>query len=345
MRKILALVFGIAIGAEAHGSALTIREIKLGSSRAIEIQFDGTPAKGALSVEYIRDIVQFSIQDATVYPARILHSEGSSSSAQSFSKIFAYQYAPNLVRVRISVNGKADQFQGKLKWEQKGQNLVIQFPEIEGVILESKLLEKVLEKTKAPDTAGKTESTLKFKKEKIAGGHEGPSPLRFILAMLLVVGGLGLVLLYVKKSKKSGSQAKKIGDSWISNLLTGSKKDRSVIEVIAVHSLGPKQSITIVRIRDQQFVLGVTEGNIQLITQLEGDEDYNSSVEMLEDPKIVDSLGKIFGEKPKVLPTIFPPVKSPTRSTTFDSHVRTAQALSVRDEIKQRLQGMQGTRN
>jgi hypothetical protein len=116
--------------------------------------------------------------------------------------------------------------------------------------------------------------------------------------MFLVVGGLGMVLLYVK-SRKKGAQGQKSGDSWWSQVLAGGKKNQSYIEVIASHALGPKQSITVVRIKDQKFVLGVTQDSVQLITQLDADE---ADLDVLEDPKVADSIGKLFGAKPKSVP-------------------------------------------
>jgi flagellar biogenesis protein FliO len=210
----------------------------------------------------------------------------------------------------------------------------------------------------------------------LGGAPKGASPLRAFLAMFLVVGGLGLVLFYVKK-KKGSAQAKKVGDSWISNLLGGSKKQKAMIELIATYPLGPKQSITVVRIRGQQLVLGVTEGNVQLITQLDSDDD----VDVMDDPKVADSIGKIFGGKPAVMahpasqkaPAPRAPVQNPINdavTASFGNMLKNSSGAgaivarnayqsqqpriqvaasdqapatlqsSVRNQIKQRLQGM-----
>jgi flagellar biogenesis protein FliO len=126
--------------------------------------------------------------------------------------------------------------------------------------------------------------------------------------MFLIVGGLGMVLLYVKK-KAGSAQAKRVGDSWLSGILSGNKKSKAFIEVVANHAIGPKQSITIVRIKEQQFVLGVTQDSVQLITQLDSEE---ADMELLEDPKVADSIGKMFGSKIKQEPRINP-------AATFDS--------------------------
>jgi flagellar biogenesis protein FliO len=375
MRKYLGLVtrlvVGVAISSSALANSLTVRDIKLLGQGKIEIQLDGAPTKGALDIEFVRDIVQFSIQNATIYPAKILHS-GEDDAA--FSKVFAYQYAPNLVRVRFSVEGRADQFQGKVKWKQEGKLLTVSFPE--GIAKaapkketeskhEQSLLAKVLgqskedvkvekiedaqvvspKKSEAAKAEAKADARAEAKAEtvkaeaakedpskmsdyekaeaqpifktdkrkgttevRLGGAPKGPSPIRSFLAMLCVVGGLGIVLLYVKK-KKGSAQAKKVGDSWISNLLSGSKKPKALIEIVANHPLGPKQSITVVRIRGQQLVLGVTEGNVQLITQLDSDDE----IDVMDDPKVADSIGKMFGGKPTV-ERVAPQAKAPVRT-------------------------------
>jgi flagellar biogenesis protein FliO len=299
-------------------SSLTIRDIQVKGNQ-VEIQLDGNVSKGSVDLDYVRDIVQFSIQNSTIYPAKILHSDN-----QAFTKVFAYQYAPSLVRVRFSVEGQADAYRGKVKWQQQGKLIIITFPDnkvVAKVDNEKSLLAKVLgtankdepkaEVVKvepAPEAKAdsKTEKTLganndlnsKKKAPQLGGTKSGPSAFRSFLAMFLVVGGLGVVLFYVKR--KQGGQAKRVGNSWLSNLLPeGMRKQKSLIEVIAQHPLGPKQSITVIRIRGQQFVLGVTQDNVQLISQLDVDE---AELDLLEDPAVAASIGKMFGGKPRVEP-------------------------------------------
>jgi flagellar biogenesis protein FliO len=378
------LVWGMfAIFAQsAFSSSLTVRDIVPEGNGKARIILDGVAPKGSINLEYVRDIVQFSIQNSTIYPAKIVHAEG--AGAQAFNKIFAYQYAPNLVRVRFSVDGKADQYQGKVRVETKGKVLEISFPSPVAQAQkndehEKSLIAKVLGQSSAPKveespkTEEKPKAEEKLKAEErtkvrignqakpveLGGRTRGPSVFRSLFAMFLIVGGLGLVLLYLKK-KGRGTQAKRVGDSWISGFLPGGKKQKAFIEVMANHALGPKQSITVVRIRGQQFVLGVTQDSVQLITQLDSDE---ADLDLLDDPKVADSIGRMFGS----------PVKSEkTSNSAFDSILKGSagagaivarnayqnQAASnasgpsipmtssfssgpgVRDQIKKRLQGM-----
>src|ERR1035437_7139671 len=81
----------------AHAGSITIRSVESKGNNT-EILLDSSVDKNSVQVDYVRDIVQFSISNATIYPAKMLHAERA-----AFSKIFAYQYSPSLVRVRFSV--------------------------------------------------------------------------------------------------------------------------------------------------------------------------------------------------------------------------------------------------
>jgi flagellar biogenesis protein FliO len=441
--RVFTLISLFGISGNAFAASLTVRDIVLGGKNQIEIRLDGIATKNAMDIDYVRDIVQFSIQNATIYPAKILHADN-----QAFSKVFAYQYSPNLVRVRFSVDGKADSFNGKVKWQQKGKSIFVNFP-AEVVVAplkddssnERSLLAKVLGQDKReavkveeikPEVEAKEERAqeAKMKQEvtaqKISGDAEknentdateikispeksihlggsknlstaslggqkgGTSAFRSFLAMFCVVGGLGLVLIYVKR-KQGTVQAKRVGDNWLSNLLPQSmRKQRSLIEVMGTHSLGAKQSIVVIRIKGQQMVLGVTQDNVQLITQLEADE---SDLDLLDDPAVAATIGKMFGGAPTVAPVVnmpkaiqtnasfnsllkgstgagaiiarnayqnqntarngtftpsSPPAITPTLATATQNFANTvqeinpvrAQANSIRNQIKQRLEGM-----
>ncbi|NDG85504.1 MAG: hypothetical protein EBX52_10800, partial [Proteobacteria bacterium] len=341
--KIWVLVAGCLLTRlPVFAGSLTVRNIELQGGGVARILLDTVPPKGAVNLEFVRDNVQLTILNSTIYPAKILHAD--SSDAQAFSKVFAYQYAPNLVRVRFSVEGRADRYQGKVKIENKGRGIVIAFPApiaggaVAGEEHERSLLDKVLAKagevkpfaaspektvekisakeiekesfeqetaSKARDEKAREEKPREEKSKapaakglELGGKPHGPSTLRSLLSMFLVVGGLGMILIYLKR-KKGVNQAKRVGDSWITNLFAGGKKDKPYIEVLANHALGPKQSITVVRIKEQQFVLGVTQDSVQLITQLDSDD---ADFDLLEDPKVADSIGRMFGAKVSAKP-------------------------------------------
>jgi len=373
----------------AYAGSTTIRSVESKGNNT-EILLDSSVDKSSVQIDYVRDIVQFSISNATIYPAKMLHSEHA-----AFSKVFAYQYSPSLVRIRFSVENNAEQFRNKVKWTVDGKRILIQFsapaaapaPAVAQADNEKSLLEKVtraVTKSEAPskiENVARNESKSKEevtneshplalvgtgkKPIKLAGAKPGPSVFRSFLAMFLVVGGLGLILLYVKRRNTGGIQAKKAGSSWISNLLPQNRKQKPIMEVVATHVLGPKQSIVVMKIRGQQFVLAVTAENIQLITQLDADE---SELGLLDDPKVAASIGKMFGvEKSAKSPVVSSDASfnsmlkgstgagaiiarnayadnSPAPTSSINTNTAVRPGVSVggaRDLIRRRLEGLQ----
>ncbi len=404
-------------GLDANAGSVTLRDIVLKPGSA-ELLLDTEVDRKSIEVDYVRDIVQFSISNATIYPARMLHAEKS-----PYSKVFAYQYSPNLVRVRFTVDHSAEKFKNKVKWVMDGKRLNIVFPagikttdkddekslldKITGVVTgnesanskadEKKLAEekkaaeekKLAEEKKAAEEKKLAEEKKASeekseggaltgngrKQAKLAGKSAGPSATRSFLAMVLVLGGLGLVLIYVKRRGAAGPQAKKVGNNWISGILGQNRKQKQIIEMVATHVLGPKQSVVVMKIRGQQFVLAVTAENIQLITQLDADE---SDLDLLDDPKVAASIGKMFGvnKEPQIEPvkTVVAPVvgtaaaAGATSEASFNSYLKTSTGAgaiiarnayatngnpsiqnpapqstvnSARDQIRRRLENMQ----
>ncbi|MBS1958661.1 MAG: flagellar biosynthetic protein FliO [Bdellovibrionales bacterium] len=314
---VFAFLVGLLTYQSVFAGTQTIREITLAGDNGIEIQFDSPISKKMLDYDYVRDIAQLTIRNATIYPARILHPE-----KKTFNKVFAYQYAPSLVRVRFNVEGQASQFQGKIISKIDGNRLTVKFPlatVAAPVVAEEKsakkdddsndraLLDKVLassddkdEKPVKEEKKSKTEKSLTGNKKSnspaasLGGAKPGQSVFRSIMAMALIVGGLGLVLVWVKRKKTA--QATRVGNGWLSSLIPqGMRKQKSLIEVVGQQALGPKQSITVVRIRGQQFVLGVSQDSVHLISQIDSNED---EVGLLDDPAVAAGLGKMFGSTP-----------------------------------------------
>jgi len=311
MRNLIIAGCAVLVSWNASAASVTVREVELKGNNT-EILLDSAVDKASVQVDFVRDVVQFSINNATIYPAKMLHADQA-----AFSKVFAYQYSPSLVRVRFSVENNAEQFKNKIKWGVDGKKLTIQFSAPVAAApadQERSLLQKITGENKVIAEAKKEEPKKEEikkeeikkevaaeshplnlggnKKVKLAGAKSGPSAFRSFLAMFLVVGGLGLVLLYVKRKNSGGPQAKKAGGNWLSNLVTKNTKQKAMMEVVATHVLGPKQSIVVMKIRGQQFVLAVTAENIQLITQLDADE---AELDLLDDPKVAASIGKMFG--------------------------------------------------
>jgi flagellar biogenesis protein FliO len=105
---------------DAYASITTLKQVQISNGSQIDLLFDGKVQKGQVRTEFINDIIQLSIQDVSVYPAKI-----SSVNGGNLTKIFAYQYAPKLVRCRLTVKGKAEDYKDKLEIKAGGKILTV----------------------------------------------------------------------------------------------------------------------------------------------------------------------------------------------------------------------------
>jgi flagellar biogenesis protein FliO len=101
-----------------------LKQVQVSGNARVDLLFDGKISRSQIKTEFFNDIIQLSLTDAAVYPAKI-----SSVSGGELTKVFAYQYAPKLVRCRLSVKGKAEDFKSRLIIDQKGNVLTIHFDE------------------------------------------------------------------------------------------------------------------------------------------------------------------------------------------------------------------------
>ncbi len=118
MTGAVALAAGLLIGSSAI-AAVNLKKVQVDGSQ-VDLLFDGKVAAGQIQTEFFKDIVQISINDASVYPAKI-----TSVSGMDLTKVFAYQYAPKLVRCRLSVKGKAEDYQRRVQVVPKGKIITV----------------------------------------------------------------------------------------------------------------------------------------------------------------------------------------------------------------------------
>jgi flagellar biogenesis protein FliO len=119
---VVACVFAsVAVALPSEAKALTIlKQVQVANGSEISLLFDGKIDKKQIRTEFFNDIIQLNLTDVSVYPAKI-----SSVGGAALTKIFAYQYAPKLVRCRLSVKGKADDFKNRLVVTPNGKILTI----------------------------------------------------------------------------------------------------------------------------------------------------------------------------------------------------------------------------
>ncbi|MFL5815739.1 MAG: flagellar biosynthetic protein FliO [Bdellovibrionia bacterium] len=103
---------------QAFAAMTTLKQVQVSNGSQIDLLFDGKVGKSQARTEFFNDVIQISLNDVSVYPAKI-----SSVNGGPLVKIFAYQYAPKLVRCRLTVNGKAEDYKDRLQIVTNGKVL------------------------------------------------------------------------------------------------------------------------------------------------------------------------------------------------------------------------------
>lgn len=148
-----AAALGAQLSATEAFATTALKQVQVSNGSQIDLLFDGKVSRNQIKTEFFNDIIQISLTDVSVYPAKI-----SSVNGGSLTKIFAYQYAPKLVRCRLSVKGKAEDYRNRLVLDSgsggpNGKILTIRFRGAESKPVESaknvdtdeqKLLEHVM---------------------------------------------------------------------------------------------------------------------------------------------------------------------------------------------------------
>ncbi|MEK6706288.1 MAG: flagellar biosynthetic protein FliO [Bdellovibrionota bacterium] len=325
---------GVIAGAGDAHAAVGLKQVQVanGSNNGtqVDLLFDGKISKGQIKTEFLNDVIQLSLSDVSVYPAKILSVNG-----QNLVKVFAYQYAPNIVRCRLTVNGKSDQYKNKFRISAGGASGKIVTISLQPrsnhasdkVVMsasqamrstpsgaggsnaqEKELLEHVLkgsqkasppkEQSAAPvTTLAKPENKLdkqpKSKNEERLGRAEKKSEkrgLKMILRLAAVLVAFVAIAFVVRRYFRRSSDKLR---GRLSKLI---KKRTKMIEVLATHYLGPKKSIAIVKVAGRVLVLGVTNDNINLIQSLNG-EGLNNEPNNIDDERdgADPSFGNSFG--------------------------------------------------
>lgn len=290
-----------ALGADKSG--INIKQVQVGDNSRVDLLLDNKISDAQIRTEYINDIIQLSLSNTSVYPAKI-----SSVSGQDLTKIFVYQYAPGLVRVRLTVKGKAESYQGKLSVKPNGKMLTVSLAGaadqvvtkaaqtrkkaeaapattdaeeralLDRILNSDRPAEKVAEKQqeKAPEKIVEKAAAAPFEqpvrkasnsKGSLGRTDELINPWKALTSFVMVMLLVGACFFGLRKfaSLKSNNGA-------LGRLITKSLgRPAKMIDVVATHYLGPKKSIHVVKVAGRTLVLGVSDGSINLITEFAGD--------------------------------------------------------------------------
>ncbi len=290
MRFMKSVIFGILLAffsANTSFAMTVLKQVQVTPSGAsgtqVDLLFDGKIRKNQISTEYINNIVQINLNDVAVYPAKIANVH-----AGDVTKIFAYQYSPNLVRCRLTVNGKADNYRGKIKINPSGKILTIQFASQAASQAESlsdgerAILDRVLSSKPVVRVAAAAEpahapvkqtialgKTVKPTSPSLASGKPMPGFFQMFWKLLFVLAVFGMAVVAMKRFKiGKDTLSKGLGRAF------GGKE--KMIEVLATHYLGPKKNIAVIRVFGRKLVIGITNESINLIARLDHEEEVDT---------------------------------------------------------------------
>ncbi len=310
-KKIFLCMIGTAMLPALALGAINLKKVSIVDGSQIELLFDGKVEPGQVKTEFVRDNIQLSLSNTSVYPAKVSMVSGS-----DLTKVFAYQYAPSLVRARFSVKGEASDYANRLQVKITGKTVTVRIAPLkadkvtsaasstlrtvataaaektedssiaardaEQRVEQKALLERVAasDREKAAERAAEKASSKGIgsgKKEPLGTTKSLPSPFRSIGVMLFVLGVFGLFVMFLKRMKNgaAGKSAKAArgGLGGFLNKLSGAGAAKQMIEVVATHHLAPKRSIVVVRVQDRMLVLGMTNDSVNLITEFKANEE------------------------------------------------------------------------
>jgi hypothetical protein len=253
-----------SIQSEAGSQNLArLNHVNLDQPGKIELDFNMAISETDIQVEYFRNIIQISLNHSSVYPAKIIPVHGG-----EISRLFAYQYTPELVRCRLTVDGNAEDYKGRFSFEVNGNKLKLW-------LHDKKVAQKdTLKVTRASAvpfemSTGEQElldEVLLAEEEELFGNLQKARstsivPFWWIPLFLVTLIGGGFFVKSLCKRNRS------IADIFLK--ATG-VKGKEKFEVLGTHYVGPKKSVTMIRVRNRTLVLGVTDANINALTEFEG---------------------------------------------------------------------------
>ena len=361
--KALLIILGFLFFSNYASALTTLKKIQVKENSKIDLFFDKTVSKKQVNIEYFNDVVQFSISDVSIYPAKIIPVSG-----KELSKVFAYQYGPKLVRCRLSVKGVAEKYKNRFQMTSIGKTLSIRLLEAtkpkniftikDNVVIhsaqalikvepkisqesaktneikqseeEKELLAKVLQKNTPNITSTVTKNVHSYAKPLPSIWKSMFGVARVLVFVLILFCVLAFTFHKFRRLKLNS------GKSNVSGVMKWAEKfsklsfpnlglKNKMIDVVANHYLGPKKNIVVIRVAGKYLVLGVSNESINLITQLEEEEEV--SFEELPahlEPRLSNSSGAVLAGKPQF----------------FDLLSTESTKPSIRSQIRSKIEGL-----
>jgi flagellar biogenesis protein FliO len=379
-RSLLLLGVLLSLLGNTQAFALTVlKDVSVFDGERVDLEFDRGIKEKQIKTEFFRDIVQISIKDVAVYPAKIFSVDG-----PHLKKVFAYQYTPNLIRCRLTVEGDAKKYEGRVKVALKDSKVVISIAdnEIQKDQIATQASQSIRsasnssgqqgtpskEKSKPEDSnlndvrdpellnevlgkSQKQKASHDSQNKKLTSGKDVEFPLGHLVWILGALGCVWVILFALKKSKKLNrnfhqSEMRRKLAGFMTKLGVSAQMKQDQIRILSNQNLSPSAQLAVVEIEGKRMVLGITPKSINLISEHSSfDSDTNS-----DSPDEFDS-NAIFGA-PSSFPSasqIRPARALPVENQFQDLVQRASQQprmsppkreLSVRDRIRRRIEEM-----
>lgn len=269
----LSILASVSVSWSAPTQVRVLKEIRATEKDQVTLEFDRSVEGLKIRTEFAEDSIQIQIPESSVFPAKIVPLEG-----DRLARIFAYQYAPKWMRVRINVKGTAASLRSTLDVKAIGKLLVIRAAAPTVVAAKSEVEEpKVVAAlpVKSEKSAIVEHKVTGAKPSTNLTGNPGKdaNPLKKSgVALLILLPILLMAWAYRRAKGKSQdwrTKTQKRGVELALGKMFG-RKDR-LIEVLDTQFFDPKRGIAVVRVRGREMVLGIADGAIQLLSEEESE--------------------------------------------------------------------------
>ncbi|HTL12610.1 MAG TPA: flagellar biosynthetic protein FliO [Bdellovibrionota bacterium] len=361
----------------ALGGQVTLRNVQV-TGNQVALLFDQDVPTRDVRTEYVRNIIQITVKNASVYPAKVLAVKDA-----NVNRIFAYQYTPGTVRIRLTMDGDASHYEKNTQIDSHGKVLTVQVggqkiiqdtisvqsskPVTAAQALSDSDRQRLLDKVLAPTAGAPAQQPLtafpihsdsahkQTSSQPLADGKPLPSPFKAFGWLAVMLAFLGCVAIASRRLR---------GKIKLPRGLARITRDRD-FEVVSTQSLGQKRNLMLVKVKGRLLVLGCSNDAINLITEFQDDEPVKGQGKQKYGPLTGALMAKMgsssmgdgaeaggpaafaeFLEDETLRPSSLKP-ESMSRATTLKEPPQTARpagqkpaANPVRESIRRRIEGM-----
>ncbi len=321
---VLSVIICLWMTSGAKAGFTKLSDVRFNSSSthgdSIELKFNGVVNKDDVRLSFDRNFIQLELNGISAFPAVTKRFPKS----KTVNKAFAYQFNPQLARVRLFVQGKASRLTEKTVIEYSGNSIRIQLGmagkvsdaafartasvnrKSNSLTSDERALLQELKSTKAKKSKAQKETPLitkvapegdLFTSKKDKANTTGIAQKKRDKKASLTDGVIRLILSLLVVSAVIGTIAYALKKGGFGKSLTPAKPlSTDVIKTLGNHTLAPNRSLMVVKIVDEIVVLGVTDQSINHVMNLAPDADF-----ALEQPETTEQVS--FGQFKRMIQT------------------------------------------